>query len=100
MGSSLEIPKKMRFMLAMQRDLKMYYTDHGVYPEYLDSLKWTMEVLGNGGAYEQLQGGKSFILRSQLEAGYTIDFDSMGDLDGVQGSLDCSDGLLYFCLEP
>src|SRR3989338_3922466 len=88
----------------LQNFLQEYQASNSRYPlnkTEIDSA-WTNrnKVDWEGITYLYVDSSKSYVIRTQLEEDYSGSLNKVEDKDGMQGSLDCNDEALYFCLTP
>src|SRR3989344_4997645 len=80
-------------MLAIKNVLQSFHASNQKYPSHLAEVRsaWNNPPDFASYNYLQLNGGQSYVLRTQLETDYQKLLNSSADRDGMQGSLDCDD---------
>ena len=88
----------------LQNFLREYQTSNRKYPLNQSEIEsaWTNpnKIDWKEITYLYVDSSKSYVIRTQLEADYSGSLNKVEDKDGMQGSLDCNDEALYFCLTP
>lgn len=90
-------------MMMIRTSVQEFYIAYGRYP--LDKA----EIVSKGTSiyrkdwnvdYVSVDGGRSYVLRVQLESDSLGRLNGADDKDGMQGSLNCSDASRYLCYTP